>query len=153
VGKAWLFFLTTRLKTRLAQDISALSLLNMLPLVAVIFTVISGAQCSSAIYWIASDASRDRATIPTLDSIFVFSLMVPILIRYKISKRRFDIDKGTIFSKLSITCFVLGSLLIASGIALPMLSYIASGGPLIIAGLLATLLNNRSQLKLTERKI
>jgi len=36
---------------------------------------------------------------------------------------------------------------VATGIAVPMLSHFVSGGPLIIAGLFSTLLNNRLKLQ------
>jgi len=62
-----------KIKARITQDIKALSLLNMLPHVAVIFTLISGAQFTSTTYWIAKGANLDPQDMPNFERIFCIS--------------------------------------------------------------------------------
>ncbi|MCX2983407.1 hypothetical protein EYC98_21315 [Halieaceae bacterium IMCC14734] len=135
------------LSLRIKQDITALSRLNTLPHVAVLFALVSGAQFTEAMYWISKGANMNQESLPNLGSILVFPLMLAILIRYNAKKDLVRARDQIGFSKLSLVCFILGSLLLSAGMALPALPYLASGGPLIIAGLLATLLNNRLKLQ------
>ena len=135
------------IKTRLKQDVISLSALHFLPHAALLFTCVAAVQLASTVTFLSRRRfGNEIDSFPNIECVFVFILMVLILVKYRREKPSTFSQSGRIFSKLSILCFIIGALVISAGIAYPMFSILASGTPLLIAGLLDTLLTKRKQL-------
>ncbi|MCP5205236.1 MAG: hypothetical protein H6992_13860 [Pseudomonadales bacterium] len=132
------------LKYKIAADIDSMSNLYILPHLALLFTAVSTMKMISTIYWFERGGRDDG--LPNLESFLVVALMLPIFIGYKYGKSPSITNRIRLFTKLSSVCFILGGILITAGLMVPQISCIASGSPLIFAGLLATLLNRRKQI-------